>query len=110
LYSYFLYFFLAPSSSPDQITITEVTSTSFLVSWDDPMDEYHNGIIRSYVVNVRETTTGNVDIFTSYTRNQSISSLHPYYNYTCEVAAVTVSTGLYSRPVTVTTKEAGIYI
>ena len=74
------------------------------------MDQDLNGIIRSYVVIIREISTGRLYNFTSYNRTQSIDSLHPYYNYTCEVAAETVSTGPYSRPVTVSTKEAGIHL
>ena len=33
--------------------------------------------------------------------------LHPYYNYSCAVSAVTVQPGPYSLPIQVTTAEDG---
>ena len=68
----------------------------------------HNGIIRNYSVIVTEENTGRRILLTSHTSSgQRVDSLHPYYNYTCVVAAVTVNAGPYSTPVTITTAEAG---
>ena len=87
-----------------------MSSTGFVVSWTMPMPADHNGIIRSYTVNITEENTGTHTIFTSHTSSQRIDSLHPYYNYTCLVAAVTVSAGPFSPPITITTAESGTMV
>ena len=74
------------------------------------MEMDHNGIIRSYVISVMETNTGRQILITSHFQNQRIDSIFPYNNYSCEVAAVTINTGPYSRPVVITTAQAGVYI
>ena len=45
-----------------------------------------------------------IDISTQNTE-QLFESLHPYYNYTFSVAAVTISAGVFSKQQTVTTLE-----
>ena len=44
---------------------------------------------------------------TSVAMQTKLEFLHPYYNYTCAVAAVTTEVGPYSIPITVTTNEDG---
>lgn len=68
----------------------------------------HNGIIRNYTVRTTEENTGRQFLLTSHGSSQRIDSIHPYYNYTCAVAAVTVSAGPFSAPITTTTAEAGM--
>lgn len=97
----------APSSPPTLVQITGVSSTGFLVSWMMPPAVDHNGIIRNYTVSIAEENTGRLTLLTSYTSSQRIDSIHPYYNYTCTVAAVTVSAGPFSAPITIITAEAG---
>ena len=36
-----------------------------------------------------------------------VDSLHPFYNYTCTVAAVTIAEGPFSASVTITTQQDG---
>ena len=36
-----------------------------------------------------------------------ISNLHPAYNYSCQVSAVTVEIGVFSGNITLKTEEAG---
>lgn len=87
-----------------------MSSTGFLISWVTPPALYHNGIIRNYTVNTTEENTGRQILLTSHTNSQRVGSLHPYYNYTCTIAAVTVSPGTFSTPVTITTAETGISV
>ena len=47
--------------------------------------------------------------FTSVETQIALQFLHPYYNYTCVVAAVTVATGPSSTELTVTTLQDGMY-
>lgn len=100
----------APASSPTGVEISEVGTTGFVVSWSLPPATDHNGIIRNYTLSITEENTGRRILTTSRTLSQRVESLHPYYNYTCEVAAVTVSAGPFSEPIIVTTAEAGKFI
>lgn len=104
---FFLLLPAAPSSPPRSVAISAVTSTGFLVSWSAPPTVDHNGNIRSYLLNLTEENTGDSVQFTSNTNSLRVESRHPYYNYTCVVAAVTVAAGPFSTPATVTTLEDG---
>ena len=42
-------------------------------------------------------------------KQKNITFLHPYYNYTCAVAAVTVGSGPYSMPITAATSQDSKY-
>lgn len=97
----------APSSPPTDVQVTVVSSTGLLVSWSMPPAADHNGVLRSYTVSITEENTGREISLTSQTNSLTVDSLHPHYNYTCTVAAVTVSAGTFSAPITVTTEESG---
>ena len=87
--------------------ISAVSASGFLVSWSAPQASDHNGNIRSYIINITEENTGRLQQFTSNTNSLRVESRHPYYNYTCQVSAVTVAAGPYSPPTTITTLEDG---
>ena len=99
---------IAPSSSPQSVAISAITSTGFLVSWSAPPTADQNGNIRSYLINVTEEDTGDSVEFRSNARSVRVESRHPFYNYTCVVVAVTVAAGPFSTPVTVATLEDGM--
>ena len=65
-------------------------------------------MIRVYTLNITEENTGSQRQLNSSSTSQRVQSLHPYYNYTCVVTAVTVAAGPYSQPLTITTSEAGV--
>ena len=96
-------FLLAPSSAPANVMVTSISSTGFLLSWIDPPPEHHNGVIRNYSIIVRELNTGHSIQLVSHTTHQSFDSLHPNYNYSIQIAAVTVVAGPYSPEYYVTT-------
>ena len=60
-----------------------------------------------YLVNVTELNTGNVYGHVSGGTNFTIFSLHPYYNYSITVTAVTVSPGPVTDPIVITTDQDG---
>ena len=78
------------------VSISVITSTSFYLSWNDLPPEYHNGLIRYYLVNITELDSRTVFTYTTTTTNFTAHFLHPYYYYVCSVSAVTVSLGPYS--------------
>ena len=72
-----------------------ISSKSILLSWEAPRMDLQNGFIRAYNISVLELETGqeqsfNVSGLNSY---QIVTSLHPFYNYNCSVAAFTIETG-----------------
>ena len=87
---------LVPSSPPDDLTGEALSSTSIVLSWQPPVPEMQNGIIRLYNVTVLETNTGNTFISIATYTNITISSLHPFYTYHCSVAAITIGIGPFS--------------
>ena len=54
-----------------------------------------------------ETMTGQISLYSTTLHYKTIYSLHPFYNYSCEVAAYTVGLGPYSDAVSIVTQEDG---
>ena len=102
-----IYFFVAPDSSPENLTVTSLSSSSISLAWSPPSLDSHNGIIREYRINVTEVQTGSVYVFTTSTTAIVVPSLHPYYDYRCAVSAYTVDIGPYSEVLVITTPEDG---
>ena len=96
---------IAPSAAPVGVIATLVTSTSFLLSWANPPPVNHNGIIRNYTIVINELNTGNLVQYVSQTTSWTFDSLHPDYNYSVVVAAVTIAEGPFSPELTVSTLE-----
>lgn len=84
-----------------------VTSIGFTISWNYPPPADWNGQIRHFVVNITEVNTKLRYELTTTSNTLEVNFLHPFYTYLCSVAAVTVSSGPYSHPVSVTTMSAG---
>ena len=71
---------------------------------------YRNGIIRHYFIILKESNGSGVFNHTTPTSQPSgnVGSLQPDTEYTCSVAAVTVSTGPLSPAITFTTEPDGM--
>ena len=116
---------LVPSMSPQNISVSIVSSQSVQLSWEPPLIIEQNGILLQYHVIVMETQILYLDNGTvisqmgmnfnrtynvSEGRTQLIDMLHPSYNYTVRIAAATVvGIGPFSDPITVMTLEDGEY-
>ncbi len=98
---------LAPGAPPFNLTHTNLTSSSLLISWDPPPAEYHNGVLRHYIIEATEEETGSHLNLSSTSTDALISQLHPYYHYSIHVAAVTVSAGPPSHTLTIQMLEDG---
>ena len=81
------------------------TSNSLILSWDPPLNESQNGIIRSYVIQILEDDTSTTTTHYSNNTLLTVNNLHPYYTYKCSVAAFTVGLGPYSAILTVQLDE-----
>lgn len=105
-----LKYLTAPSSPPINIEVSdeELTSTSFVLYWSAPPPEDHNGLIRHYIIRCTELETGVMFQWLAVNATERrVDSLHPFYSYTCTIAAVTVAEGPYSSSVTVATEQDG---
>ena len=99
----------APSEAPLNLAGHAVNSTTIALWWDTIAVENQNGIIRHYLVSVMEVETDELDVYTAVGTQLNISGLHPYYTYTCVVAAVTNSVGPFSRNISIITPQGGKY-
>ena len=75
--------------------------------WDAPPFESQNGLIRGYIVEIRELETGLIFQLTTNSSNISVLNLLPFYNYTCVVAAETIAVGPVSIEIAFTLPEGG---
>ena len=98
---------IVPTGSPQNLTGSSPNSTAIFLSWEAPPPREQNGIIRQYWINVTEVITGRFWQTYSTTTTKELSSLHPYYEYQCVVAAYTIGVGPYSDVITVITAEDG---
>ena len=99
----------APCSPPLDVAATNIDSSSFFLSWRSPPSEDHNGIIRHYIINITEENTGGMFQIQTFEMHTLLNSLHPFYNYTCIVTAVTVENGPYSMEILTTTLQDSKY-
>ena len=97
----------APNEAPPNLSGYAVNSSTIVLTWDTIAVENHNGILRHYLVSVLETETGEIDLYSIDSTQLNISRLHPYYTYTCVVAAVTNRVGPFSQNVSIITPQDG---
>ena len=84
-----------------------ISSTSIQLEWEPPPHEHHNGEIDYYTVLCLEIETGVTQSrYTTPSTEITISGLHPFYTYSCNISAVTVGPGPSSE-ISITTLEDG---
>ena len=105
--SFLFPFSKVPTGPPQAVEVRPENPTTLALSWQPPSLENQNGIIIHYRVNITEMETGRLLLFTAENSYLRVSPLHPFYTYTCTLAAVTVGLGPYSAPIVVQTPEDG---
>ncbi len=78
------------------------------MSWSPPLDEHHNGVIKSYNVYVASINTDEEFVRSVNSLQIVVPNLRPFYSYEFSVAAVTISEGPFSEPVVIKMPEAGV--
>lgn len=97
-----------PSGSPLSFGGSATSSRSATITWNPPRADLQNGAIIRYVINVTVVETGQFFQLTSPTTTLTITTLVPYRNYICIIAAVTsVGIGPFSSRFTLTTPQDG---
>ena len=105
---YFLIYYLAPSTPPVNVMAILVNSSGFTLVWDAPLAEEQNGVIRYYAIHIIEITTSQEYALNSTGNQTGVYFLHPYYNYTYAVSAVTIELGPFSNANNIRTSEDGM--
>ena len=106
-FTLFYFFPPAPTGPPLHVSRSPLNSTTLLLSWQPPLSQHRNGVIREYRVNITEVESGRHFQNTTTTTSITIPFLHPYYNYLCSIAAYTVGIGPFSSAVRVQMPEDG---
>ena len=98
-----------PALAPGDIQITAEDSTTLHFSWQPPANGSTNGIIQRYIINITEVNTDTTFQLetTADILFVIVSNLHPYYQYSCVVAAETVGLGPFSSSVIIELPEDG---
>ena len=110
--SYSVVFFPAPSSPPDNLSLSILDPSAIELTWLPPQEEARNGIIRHYRIQLWEAVSTDAPL--SLLKEVQVesfpaifSSLHPFYHYEVRMAAFTVSLGPFSDPISWTMPEDG---
>ncbi len=99
---------IVPSASPLGFTGSASTSRSATITWSPPPADQQNGVIIQYLINVTVVETGVSFQLTSTSTSLTVTTLLPYRNYICIIAAVTsVGIGPFSSRFTLTTPQDG---
>lgn len=106
---YFPWNIAGPSTPPRSLTLADVGSTHFSASWEPPLPQDRNGVIRQYLVNLWQigSRNGPHTVFTNSIPNITISDLLPYHAYVVTVTAITVDHGPQSNSISFQTLEDG---
>ena len=90
------------------VSSSDVTSTSAVISWGPPPYEDQNGVIINYTISVSVQETGESFTYTTSDTTYSFTTLKPYRSYDITIAASTsIGTGPFSAVSTVATLEDG---
>ena len=89
------------------MTAVALTSRSIGVTWEPPEEDKQNGVIQYYmIVVIVQQTQATLSLNTTST-SITIPDLHPAYDHSIEVAAVTISVGPYSAAISLVTPDDG---
>ena len=98
----------APSGPPTNFNATVIDSRSILLSWDPPVADQRNGILRHYFVSLVSDAGIETRNITASQRSLTVTGLRPYTEYSCTVRAGTVRTGPPTAALLRTTFEDGM--
>ena len=97
----------APTGSPSNFVVDSTTPNSASLSWNPPPADQQNGLIRYYVIRCTPAGSGPMINTTSNSTEITLQNLLPFYQYSCTVAAFTITIGPASIVLTFTLPEAG---
>ena len=99
-----------PSGPPRNLQAVVTDSRSIFISWEPPLPEEQNGILRQYVITLMSAETDDIVTTSAIGTNMTVSGLIPFTTYQCRVAAETIATGPRTEAVLARTSEDSKYI
>ncbi len=124
-----LCFFVAPTTAPQNFTVRSISSSSLKLNWKPPPPEFTNGIIRHYLVQYQQVNcdygsaindsvsntslaegTWNIIKVNGSSQTWTLTDLKYWSCYDVQIAAVTVSEGVFARINNTRTSEHGKFI
>ena len=100
----------APTAPPENLIATPLDSKTLRITWQPPVEEERNGIIRRYVINITELNSGNEYQLENASTEITVQDLHPFYRYSYSVAAETVALGPFTPSSIIEMPEDGMFI
>ena len=94
-----------PSGSPDNVSGVAIDSRTVEVTWEPPEADEHNGIIQYYLIMVMVLQNRASLTLNSTSTSVIIPNLHPAYDHSIQVAAVTIGVGPFSSALSITTPD-----
>ena len=92
-----------PSAPPTNVTLTTISSTRILVTWEEPPLADKNGVVTSYDISISPSDGQHIQVEASL-RTYTFRNLNHLTDYSVRVRARTLpGPGPYCDPVTVTT-------
>ena len=82
-----------PTSPPQSLTGTPLSSTDLQLDWSPLSNGTLNGVLRNYTIVAEAVETGLIHERNTISTTYILSGLHPYYTYVCSVRAMTVGEG-----------------
>ena len=110
----YVFMYIVPASPPNDVSVGNISSTSFFVMWQTVPAIDVNGIITQYDVELTQTTLSDATMPVITTVDSSIqilelTGLEEYVGYSVQVRAyTTVGAGPFSDALDVTTSEDGV--
>ena len=96
--------------------VLSLNASAVNISWNPPLREHRNGIIRGYIIHVSSTDSEEEFNLSINVSEITISDLHPFYSYRFSVAAFNEdqhssenAVGPFSKPTTLKMPESGMY-
>ena len=86
----------APTAPPENLIAIPLDSRTLHITWQPPVEEERNGIIRRFIINITELNSGTKFQLENATTEITVQNLHPFYRYSYSIAAKTVALGPFT--------------
>ena len=98
----------APTAPPKNLIAAPLDPRTLHITWQPPVEEDRNGIIRRYIINITELNSGNEYQLENASTEITVQDLHSFYRYSYSVAAETVALGPFTPASIIEMPEDGM--